>query len=102
MMYGHVGRPTIGFDTFGFCDRSSREPVVPEFVGLPFVHHNAPCTPRRCGTPGFNSTRGPRSHSDVAVDAHGSIDNIPVSWVKSAPRGLRRLAFAGAMTSAAR
>lgn len=97
MMYGHVDAPIhwvrhlrllreIQLQTGGFT----------EFVGLPFVHHNAPLYLAGVARPG--STR----REDIAVTAmsrlmlHGAIHNIQVSWVKLGPQGCAELLAAGA------
>lgn len=97
MMYGHVDAPVhwvrhlrllreIQTKTGGFT----------EFVGLPFIHHNAPLYLAGVARPG--STR----REDIAVTAmarlmlYGAIDNIQVSWVKLGPQGCADLLRAGA------
>ena len=87
-MYGHVDAPghwvghlrelrRIQLDTGGFT----------EFVGLPFVHHNAPIYLAGLARPGASA------REDLAVTAlsrvmlHGAIDNIQVSWVKLGATG---------------
>ncbi len=97
MMYGHVDAPIhwvrhlrllreLATQTGGFT----------EFVGLPFVHHNAPLYLAGVARPG--STR----REDIAVTAMsrlmltGAIDNIQVSWVKLGPQGCADLLAAGA------
>ncbi len=97
MMYGHVDSPRhwvghlrrlrrIQLDTGGFT----------EFVGLPFVHHNAPIYLAGHARPGAT----PRE--DLAVTAlarvmlHDAIPNIQVSWVKLGPEGCARLLRSGA------
>jgi FO synthase len=97
MMYGHVDAPIhwvrhlrllreVQFRSGGFT----------EFVGLPFVHHNAPLYLAGVARPG--STK----RDDIAVTAmsrlmlYGAIDNIQVSWVKLGPDGCAELLSAGA------
>lgn len=97
MMYGHVDQPVhwvrhlrllreIQLHTQGFT----------EFVGLPFVHHNAPLY--LAGVARAGSTR----RDDLAVTAmsrimlFGAIDNIQVSWVKLGKSGCAQLLCAGA------
>lgn len=97
MMYGHVDAPihwvrhlsklrAIQDQTGGFT----------EFVGLPFVHHNAPLYLAGIARAG-SSVR-----DDIAVAAMsrlmlaGSIDNIQASWVKLGDEGCARLLQAGA------
>ena len=97
MMYGHVDQPhhwvshlrvlrRLQEDTGGFT----------EFVGLPFVHQNAPVYLAGLARP------GPTMRDDLAVTAvarlllAGAIDNIQVSWVKVGAPGAARLLQAGA------
>ncbi len=67
-----------------------------EFVGLPFVHHNAPLYLAGKARPGSTV------REDVLVTAmsrlllDGAISNIQVSWVKLGPAGAARLLQAGA------
>ena len=97
MMYGHVDQPhhwvahlrllrQLQEDTGGFT----------EFVGLPFVHQNAPVYLAGLARP------GPSMRDDLAVTAlarlmlAGAIDNIQVSWVKVGEAGAAQLLRAGA------
>lgn len=97
MMYGHVDAPIHWVRHLRTLrDLQSRTGGFTEFVGLPFVHHNAPLYLAGVARPG--STR----REDLAVTAmarlmlHGSIDNIQVSWVKLGPQGCAELLAAGA------
>jgi FO synthase len=97
MMYGHVDTPRHWVRHLrtlrGVQDRTGG---FTEFVGLPFVHHNAPLYLAGKARPGST----PRE--DVLVTAlarlmlDGAIDNIQVSWVKLGPAGAARLLQAGA------
>jgi FO synthase len=97
MMYGHVDTPLHWVRHLrtlrGVQDRTGG---FTEFVGLPFVHHNAPLYLAGKARPGST----PRE--DVLVTAlarlmlDGAIDNIQVSWVKLGPAGAARLLQAGA------
>jgi FO synthase len=97
MMYGHVDQPVhwvrhlrtlreIQMRTGGFT----------EFVGLPFVHQNAPLYLAGKARPGSTM------REDILVTAlarlmlDGAIENIQVSWVKLGPAGAARLLRAGA------
>ncbi len=97
MMYGHVDAPVhwvrhlrtlreIQLRTGGFT----------EFVGLPFVHQNAPLYLAGKARPGSTA------REDILVTAmarlllDGAIQNIQVSWVKLGPAGAARLLRAGA------
>lgn len=97
MMYGHVDAPIHWVRHLRLLrEMQNRSGGFTEFVGLPFVHHNAPIYLAGIARPG--STK----RDDVAVTAmsrlmlHGAIDNIQVSWVKLGPRGCVDLLNAGA------
>lgn len=97
MMYGHVDQPIhwvrhlrklreIQTQTGGFT----------EFVGLPFIHQNAPLYLAGLARPGSTV------RDDIAVVAMarlmlaGAIENIQVSWVKLGEAGCAQLLKAGA------
>ncbi len=97
MMYGHVDSPghwvghlrelrRIQLDTGGFT----------EFVGLPFVHHNAPIYLAGLARPGASAREDLAVTALARVMLHGAIDNIQVSWVKLGPTGCAALLAAGA------
>ncbi len=97
MMYGHVDAPIHWVRHLRLLrEVQSRTGGFTEFVGLPFVHHNAPLYLAGVARPG--STK----RDDIAVTAmarlmlHESIDNIQVSWVKLGPDGCAELLNAGA------
>jgi len=97
MMYGHVDHPHHWIGHFrALRQLQDRTGGFTEFVGLPFVHHNAPLYLAGVARP------GPTRRDDVAVTAlarvllHGAIDNIQVSWVKLGPDMCARLLAAGA------
>lgn len=97
MMYGHVDAPVHWVRHLRLLrELQVRSGGFTEFVGLPFVHHNAPLYLAGVARPG--STR----REDIAVTAmsrlmlHGAIDNIQVSWVKLGPQGCADLLAAGA------
>ena len=97
MMYGHVDAPIHWVRHLRVLrDIQQRTGGFTEFVGLPFVHHNAPLY--LAGVARAGSTR----REDLAVTAmarlmlHGAIDNIQVSWVKLGPQGCGELLAAGA------
>lgn len=97
MMYGHVDAPRHWVNHLrvlrGIQERTEG---FTEFVGLPFVHHNAPLYLAGVARPGSTL------RDDVAVTAmsrlmlYGAIDNIQVSWVKLGPAGCAQLLAAGA------
>ncbi|GAA1239588.1 bifunctional FO biosynthesis protein CofGH [Prauserella halophila] len=83
MMYGHVDHPEhwlghlrvlarIAADTGGFT----------EFVGLPFVHHNAPVYLAGIARPGPTARDNRAIHAFARLALHGLIDNVQCSWVK--------------------
>src|SRR5699024_3024283 len=83
MMYGHVDHPEhwlghlrvlarIAADTGGFT----------EFVGLPFVHHNAPVYLAGIARPGPTVRDNRAIHAFARLALHGLIDNVQCSWVK--------------------
>ncbi|MFA7265347.1 MAG: bifunctional FO biosynthesis protein CofGH [Candidatus Nanopelagicales bacterium] len=97
MMYGHVDAPIHWVRHLRLLrELQARTGGFTEFVGLPFVHHNAPLYLAGVARPG--STH----REDVAVTAmsrlmlHEAIDNIQVSWVKLGPQGCAELLAAGA------
>lgn len=97
MMYGHVDAPIHWVRHLRLLrEIQGRTGGFTEFVGLPFVHHNAPLYLAGVARPG--STQ----RDDIAVTAmsrlmlHGAIDNIQVSWVKLGPQGCAELLAAGA------
>jgi FO synthase len=97
MMYGHVDRPHHWIGHFRVLRRIQETTGgFTEFVGLPFIHHNAPLYLAGAARP------GPSVRDDVAVTAlsrvllHGAVDNIQVSWVKLGPNMCAHLLDAGA------
>jgi len=97
MMYGHVDAPIHWVRHLrvlrGIQERTGG---FTEFVGLPFVHHNAPLY--LAGV----AREGSTLRDDIAVTAmsrlmlFGAIDNIQVSWVKLGSQGCAQLLAAGA------
>ena len=97
MMYGHVDAPRHWVTHLTrLRELQERTGGFTEFVGLPFVHHNAPIYLAGIARP------GPSARDDLAVTAlarvmlFGAIDNIQVSWVKLGPDASARLLRAGA------
>lgn len=97
MMYGHVDTPLHWVRHLRTLrDIQQRTGGFTEFVGLPFVHQNAPLYLAGKARPGST----PRE--DVLVTAaarlllDGAIENIQVSWVKLGPAGAAHLLRAGA------
>jgi len=83
MMYGHVDHPghwlahlrtlaRLQADTGGFT----------EFVGLPFVHRNAPIYLAGVARPGPTRRDNRAVHAVARLGFAGLIDNVQCSWVK--------------------
>ncbi|MCU0297039.1 MAG: bifunctional FO biosynthesis protein CofGH [Candidatus Nanopelagicales bacterium] len=97
MMYGHVDTPVHWVRHLRLLRRIQEQTGgFTEFVGLPFVHNNAPLY--LAGKARAGST----VREDILVTAmarlmlDGAIDNIQVSWVKLGPAGAAHLLAAGA------
>ncbi|AXB46952.1 bifunctional FO biosynthesis protein CofGH [Amycolatopsis albispora] len=97
MMYGHVDHPGhwlghlrvlagIADDTGGFT----------EFVGLPFVHHNAPIYLAGVARPGPTMRDNRAVHAFARLALHGRIDNVQCSWVKLGDEGTAQVLRGGA------
>ncbi|WP_116041277.1 bifunctional FO biosynthesis protein CofGH [Amycolatopsis palatopharyngis] len=97
MMYGHVDHPghwlghlrvlsRIAGDTGGFT----------EFVGLPFVHHNAPIYLAGVARPGPTMRDNRAVHAFARLGLHGRIDNVQCSWVKLGDEGTAQVLRGGA------
>ncbi|SFB32771.1 FO synthase subunit 1 /FO synthase subunit 2 [Amycolatopsis marina] len=97
MMYGHVDHPghwlghlrvlsRIAADTGGFT----------EFVGLPFVHHNAPIYLAGVARPGPTMRDNRAVHAFARLGLHGRIDNVQCSWVKLGDEGTAQVLRGGA------
>ncbi len=97
MMYGHVDSPVHWIRHLRTLrGMQARTRGFTEFVGLPFVHQNAPLYLAGKARPGSTV------REDVLVTAmarlllDGAIENIQVSWVKLGPQGAAELLQAGA------
>ena len=97
MMYGHVDNPAhwvghlrvlarIAADTGGFT----------EFVGLPFVHHNAPIYLAGVARPGPTVRDNRAVHAFARLALNGRIDNVQCSWVKLGDEGTAQVLRGGA------
>ncbi|GAB2752298.1 bifunctional FO biosynthesis protein CofGH [Amycolatopsis magusensis] len=97
MMYGHVDHPGhwlghlrvlagIADETGGFT----------EFVGLPFVHHNAPIYLAGVARPGPTMRDNRAVHAFARLALHGRIDNVQCSWVKLGDEGTAQVLRGGA------
>ncbi|HEY3735891.1 MAG TPA: bifunctional FO biosynthesis protein CofGH, partial [Jatrophihabitans sp.] len=96
MMYGHVDNPShwlghlrtlaaIQDETGGFT----------EFVGLPFIHTNAPIYLAGVARPGPTARDNKAVHAMARILLHGKIANIQCSWVKLGVDGVRELLLGG-------
>ncbi len=97
MMYGHVDTPVHWVRHLRLLRRIQEQTNgFTEFVGLPFVHHNAPLYLAGKARPGSTL------REDILVTAMArlmldqAIENIQVSWVKLGPAGAAHLLGAGA------
>lgn len=97
MMYGHVDAPIHWIRHLRLLrEIQERTGGFTEFVGLPYVHYNAPLHLAGVSRP------GPTARDDLAVTAMarimlaGAIDNIQVSWVKLGAARSAQLLQAGA------
>lgn len=97
MMYGHVDSPIHWVRHLRLLrEIQERTGGFTEFVGLPYVHHNAPLHLAGISRP------GPTARDDLAVTAMsrimlaGAINNIQVSWVKLGAERSAQLLRAGA------
>ncbi|MEU3275454.1 bifunctional FO biosynthesis protein CofGH [Saccharomonospora sp. NPDC006951] len=97
MMYGHVDHPGhwlghlrvlagIADETGGFT----------EFVGLPFVHTNAPIYLAGVARPGPTVRDNRAVHAFARLALHGRIDNVQCSWVKLGDEGTAQILRGGA------
>jgi FO synthase len=97
MMYGHVDHPghwlghlrvlaRLQDDTGGFT----------EFVGLPFVHHNAPIYLAGVARPGPTQRDNRAIHAFARLALHDRIGNVQCSWVKLGDQGTAQVLRGGA------
>ena len=88
MMYGHVDHPRQWLGHFrvlaGIQDVTGG---FTEFVGLPFIHTNAPIYLAGIARPGPTWRENRVVHAMARVLLHGRIDNIQCSWVKLGDEG---------------
>jgi FO synthase len=97
MMYGHVDHPWHWLGHLrvlaGIQDRTGG---FTEFVGLPFVHHNAPIYLAGIARPGPTMRDNRAVHAMARLLLHGRIANIQCSWVKLGDEGSATLLRGGA------
>jgi FO synthase len=97
MMYGHVDHPKHWLGHFrtlaGIQDRTGG---FTEFVGLPFVHHNAPIYLAGIARPGPTRRDNRAVHAMARLLLHGRISNVQCSWVKLGDEGTVTMLNGGA------
>ncbi|MFI5839905.1 bifunctional FO biosynthesis protein CofGH [Catenuloplanes sp. NPDC051500] len=97
MMYGHVDHPRQWLQHFrvlaGIQDRTGG---FTEFVGLPFVHTNAPIYLAGIAKAGPTWRENRVVHAMARVLLHGRISNIQCSWVKLGDEGTAEMLNGGA------
>ncbi|WP_041840635.1 bifunctional FO biosynthesis protein CofGH [Actinoplanes friuliensis] len=88
MMYGHVDHPRQWLGHFrvlaGIQDTTGG---FTEFVGLPFIHTNAPIYLAGIARPGPTWRENRVVHAMARILLHGRIGNIQCSWVKLGDEG---------------
>jgi FO synthase len=96
MMYGHVDTPSHWLGHFRTLANIQKQTGgFTEFVGLPFIHTNAPIYLAGVARPGPSSRDNRAVHAMARILLHGLIDNIQCSWVKLGPDGCRELLVGG-------
>jgi FO synthase len=97
MMYGHVDNPRHWLGHLRTLARlQDRTGGFTEFVGLPFVHNNAPIYLAGIARPGPTWRDNRAVHAMARVLLHGRIANIQCSWVKLGDEGTVALLRGGA------
>jgi FO synthase len=97
MMYGHVDHPGHWLGHFRVLARQQDESGgFTEFVGLPFVHHNAPIYLAGVARPGPTERDNRAVHAFARLSLHGRIDNVQCSWVKLGDQGTADVLRGGA------
>lgn len=96
MMYGHVDTPLHWLGHFRTLANIQKQTGgFTEFVGLPFIHTNAPIYLAGIARAGPSNRDNRVVHAMARVLLHGLIDNIQCSWVKVGPEGCRELLRGG-------
>ncbi|MGN6606765.1 MAG: bifunctional FO biosynthesis protein CofGH [Jatrophihabitans sp.] len=96
MMYGHVDNPSHWLGHFRTLARIQDETGgFTEFVGLPFIHTNAPIYLAGVARPGPTQRENRVVHAMARILLHGRIDNIQCSWVKLGVDGCREVLRGG-------
>jgi FO synthase len=97
MMYGHVDHPGHWLGHFRTLARlQDRTGGFTEFVGLPFVHRNAPIYLAGVARPGPARRDNRVVHAFARLALHGRIPNIQCSWVKLGDHGSAEVLQGGA------
>jgi len=97
MMYGHVDNPRHWLGHFRtLAAIQDQTGGFTEFVGLPFVHHNAPIYLAGIARPGPTLRDNRAVHAMARILLHGRIANIQCSWVKLGDQGTVAMLQGGA------
>ncbi|GAA1347160.1 bifunctional FO biosynthesis protein CofGH [Catellatospora bangladeshensis] len=97
MMYGHVDHPAHWLGHFrALAALQDRTGGLTEFVGLPFVHRNAPIYLAGVARPGPTRRDNRAVHAFARLALHGRVDNIQCSWVKLGDEGTAEVLNGGA------
>jgi FO synthase len=97
MMYGHVDGPQHWLGHLRtLAAIQDRTGGFTEFVGLPFVHQNAPIYLAGKARAGASEQENRAVHAMARVLLHGRIANIQTSWVKLGDHGTRLMLTGGA------
>jgi FO synthase len=97
MMYGHVDSPTHWLAHLRtLAELQDRTGGFTEFVGLPFIHQNAPLYLAGKARAGATEQENRAVHAMARILLHGRIDNIQTSWVKLGEHGTRLMLNGGA------
>ncbi len=97
MMYGHVDHPGHWLGHFRtLAALQDRTGGLTEFVGLPFVHRNAPIYLAGVARPGPTRRDNRAVHAFARLALHGRVDNVQVSWVKLGDEGTSEVLRGGA------
>jgi FO synthase len=96
MMYGHVDNPAHWLGHLRTLARiQDQTGGFTEFVGLPFIHTNAPIYLAGVARPGPTHQENRVVHAMARILLHRRIDNIQCSWVKLGVDGSRELLLGG-------
>jgi FO synthase len=96
MMYGHVDHPGHWVGHFRVLSRIAADTGgFTEFVGLPFIHNNAPIYLAGVARPGPSVRDNRAVHAFARLSLHGRIDNVQCSWVKLGDEGTAQVLRGG-------